>query len=125
MHNPVIFRPPRETLEKVGGFVGCRCTPLKRGVNESKPIRITIKTFLHQSNPGVPPAPTFALLLLLLFSPVLASAQSRNIPAVSKWGRFEHSFKSSVAYSNALQDATLVVTFTSPLGETNEVYGFW
>ena len=28
-------------------------------------------------------------------------------------------------YSNALQDASLRVVFTSPLGETNEVDGFW
>ena len=44
---------------------------------------------------------------------------------VPKWGRFEQSFKSGVLYSNALQDATLTVLFTSPLGETNLVYGFW
>ena len=28
-------------------------------------------------------------------------------------------------YSNAIQDATLTVRFTSPLGETSEVSGFW
>ena len=129
MHNPVISRPQREILERVGGFVGSRCTPLKRGVNEREPIRITIKntikTFSQQSNPCVGLAPSLVLLVLLLSPPALVHAQSKNVPVVSKWGRFEHSFKSSVAYSNALQDAMLVVTFTSPLGETNQVYGFW
>jgi hypothetical protein len=43
----------------------------------------------------------------------------------AKWGRFEQSFRSDILYSNALQDATLMVLFTSPLGETNLVYGFW
>jgi hypothetical protein len=47
------------------------------------------------------------------------------MPVVSKWGRFEHSFQSRLTYSNALQDVTLTVVFKSPLGETNQVYGFW
>src|SRR4051812_2787418 len=50
---------------------------------------------------------------------------AEKVPVVSKWGRFEHSFQSSLSYSNALQDVTLSVVFTSPLGETNQVYGFW
>ncbi len=53
------------------------------------------------------------------------AAAAANPPLVSKWGRFEHEFKSSMVYANALQDATLRVLFTSPLGETNEVDGFW
>jgi hypothetical protein len=44
---------------------------------------------------------------------------------VGQWGRFEQSFKSSVAYDNPFQQCTLQVSFTSPNGETNEVYGFW
>jgi hypothetical protein len=44
---------------------------------------------------------------------------------VSKWGRFEYAFRSSVVYSNALQDVSLRVMFKSPLGETNEVDAFW
>ncbi|MDB6023502.1 MAG: hypothetical protein JWQ04_3359 [Pedosphaera sp.] len=42
-----------------------------------------------------------------------------------KWGRFEQSFKSSVTYANPLEETTLTVTFTSPLGETFKAYGFW
>jgi hypothetical protein len=47
------------------------------------------------------------------------------MPIAPKWSRFEQSFKSDILYSNALQEATLTVLFTSPLGETNLVYGFW
>ena len=54
-----------------------------------------------------------------------AGAESPGLPIVAKWGRFEQAFKSDNLYSNALQDATLTVVFTSPLGETNLVYGFW
>src|SRR5687767_2690082 len=46
-------------------------------------------------------------------------------PVVSKWGRFEQAFESSVKYENPIQNATLTVIFMSPLGETNRVYGFW
>jgi hypothetical protein len=48
-----------------------------------------------------------------------------KMPVVAKWGRFEQAFTSSVAYSNALQDARLTVTFASPLGTTHQVDGFW
>jgi len=65
------------------------------------------------------------VLLILLTLSSCATKGSQNLPVVSKWGRFEHSFQSSVAYSNALQDVTLTVLFTSPLGDTNQVYGFW
>src|SRR5882724_8750659 len=65
-------------------------------------------------------------MLFLLFAVLALSASgSQSLPVVSKWGRFEHSFQSSLTYSNALQDATLTVVFMSPLGETNQVYGFW
>lgn len=65
-------------------------------------------------------------LLLIFFATVAFGAgASQNLPVVSKWGRFEQSFKSAIGYSNALQDVTLSVVFTSPLGETNQVYGFW
>src|SRR5207249_4368756 len=63
--------------------------------------------------------------LLLLYCHLLPAEPSPQMPVVSKWGRFEQSFKSSVAYSHPLQDATLTVIFTSPLGETSQVYGFW
>lgn len=45
--------------------------------------------------------------------------------AVPRWGRFEHSFESSKAYSNPLQEASLTVAFVSPQNETNKVPGFW
>ncbi len=65
----------------------------------------------------------FYLMVLPLI--VSAATQSKKVPTVAKWGRYEQSFKSSVNYSNALQDATLTGVFISPLGETNRVYGFW
>jgi hypothetical protein len=67
------------------------------------------------------------LVMALAFSPLLASvaAESKKMPLVAKWGRFEQSFKSSASYSNALQKARLAVVFTSPAGETNSVEGFW
>ena len=46
-------------------------------------------------------------------------------PTVAKWGRFEHSFESSVNYENPIQQATLEVVFTSPGNVTSKVYGFW
>ena len=63
--------------------------------------------------------------LLLLPAGVQAAAASAKIPIIAKWGRFEQAFRSTVIYSNALQDASLKVQFTSPLGETSEVDGFW
>src|SRR5262249_43609751 len=54
-----------------------------------------------------------------------AAFQSRKVQVVPKWGRFEHSFKSSFLYSNALQDASLTVFLVSPSGETNQIDGFW
>jgi hypothetical protein len=63
--------------------------------------------------------------LLLLPTGLLAATQSPKMPVVPKWSRFEQAFKSAISYSNALQEATLKVQFTSPLGEKVEVYGFW
>jgi len=54
-----------------------------------------------------------------------AATRSKSMPVVPKWERFEHEFKSLAAYPNPLQDVTLTVQFTSPLGETSRVYGFW
>jgi len=48
-----------------------------------------------------------------------------KIIVVPKWGRFEQSFKSGIDYQYPLQQCTLRVTFTSPGGETNTVFGFW
>ena len=63
--------------------------------------------------------------LLLLPAGIPTAAASARIQFVPKWGRFEQAFKSLVIYSNAVQDASLKVVFTSPLGETTEVDGFW
>ena len=63
--------------------------------------------------------------LFLLPAAMPRAAASSKTPVVAKWGRFEQSFRSSVVYSNALQDVSLRVIFKSPLGETNEVDAFW
>src|SRR5262245_32843305 len=54
-----------------------------------------------------------------------AATESAKVSVAPKWTRFEQSFKSSVPYSNPVQQASLQVTFTSPSGKTNNVYGFW
>ncbi|MDB6108806.1 MAG: hypothetical protein JWR69_556 [Pedosphaera sp.] len=66
-----------------------------------------------------------ACLLLWLPASLRAAGDSNTLPLVAKWGRFERSFTSAVAYTNPPQAATLTATFTSPLGETNTVFGFW
>jgi len=66
-----------------------------------------------------------AVCLFLLATAAPWTSASAKPEVVAKWDRFEHSFKSSIAYSNALQEASLRVVFTSPLGETNEVDAFW
>ena len=79
----------------------------------------------------VPRSIHFVLLAILLCAPALpgrlgaAATESSKMPVVPKWDRFETAFKSKVTYENPLQDATLTVRFTSPLGETSQVYGFW
>src|SRR5437868_989167 len=54
-----------------------------------------------------------------------AATQSQKLPVAPKYSRFEQSFKSTLAYANPWQQASLQVTFTSPSGKTNLVYGFW
>ncbi len=66
-----------------------------------------------------------ALCVLAAVPALRGATESEPMAAALKWGRFELTLKSDVFYSNALQDATLTVLFTSPLGETNLVYGFW
>ena len=66
-----------------------------------------------------------ALALLLAPAGVPTAAASAKTPVIAKWGRFEQAFKSSVVYSNAVQEASLTVAFTSPLGDTSEADGFW
>ena len=53
------------------------------------------------------------------------AARAEQLLVVPKWGRFEQAFESTVKYTNALQQATFMVTFVSPLGEYHRVYGFW
>ncbi len=65
------------------------------------------------------------VILLLVPACALTVGASPKLQVVPKWQRFEQVFKSSVVYSNALQDASLTVVFTSPLGDTSEVDGFW
>ena len=68
------------------------------------------------------PARTLALGLCLVLFTGTALAK---VQLVAKWGRFEQSFKSSIHYDAPFQQCTLKVSFISPDGETNEVYGFW
>jgi len=51
--------------------------------------------------------------------------RSETLPLIPKWERFEQAFVSSILYGNPLQQATLTVSFTSPLGERIVVCGFW
>src|SRR5512140_890055 len=64
---------------------------------------------------------------LILGTGPFATAATRGIkmPVVPKWSRFEHVFRSSVAYTNPLQQASLTVMCTSPQGEVSRVSGFW
>jgi hypothetical protein len=62
-------------------------------------------------------------IVALLFSTVAARAEKTF--TVSKWDRAEITLKSSVNYTNAIQESEVRVLFVSPLGETNRVYGFW
>src|SRR5438034_11519148 len=68
---------------------------------------------------------TLAACLFLSLTPSLpAATDSNTLPLVAKWGRFEQSFTSAIAYTNHLPAATLTATFTSPLGESNPLFGF-
>lgn len=48
-----------------------------------------------------------------------------RLTVVPKWDRFEHSFRSSLNYTNAIQSAELRAIFTSPSGNSQMVFGFW
>src|SRR5262245_9618932 len=52
-------------------------------------------------------------------------AEKTTSSTVPCWGRFEQQFSSSVDYANPLQEAILQVTFTSPSGRSQVIYGFW
>jgi hypothetical protein len=68
-------------------------------------------------------------LLVLTSAAALLAAQAAA-PAetvrVERWGRFEASFESFVAYEDPLHDLErFAVRFTSPTGRTRTVAGFW
>jgi len=69
----------------------------------------------------------FCLLssMLLGVFDLRAAAHPKNLPVVPKWERFEHEFSSFADYEHPLQDVRLTVQFTSPLGETTRIDGFW
>jgi hypothetical protein len=69
----------------------------------------------------VPRLGSIALIAILSLLP----AQAKDLPAAPKWQRFELTLKSSVAYTNAFQQAEVRALFVSPRGQTNRVYGFW
>lgn len=52
-------------------------------------------------------------------------AAKRSPDQVPKWQRWELNLKSSVTYTNPIQETDLQVLLISPLGETNRAYGFW
>lgn len=61
----------------------------------------------------------------MLAAALPAAPAADRMELVPKWNRCERAFKSSVAYAHPVQDVSLKVTFTSPLGETAEVDAFW
>jgi hypothetical protein len=67
--------------------------------------------------------PLLAVLLVWLVGD--ESSAKEAVPRVPKWQRWELTLKSSVAYTNPLQQAEMRVLLVSPLGETNRIYGFW
>ena len=68
-----------------------------------------------------------AVIAVCFFLSALSGFGATSVPLLltPKWGRFEQVFKSSALYSNPPLEALLTVSFISPLGETNEVSGFW
>lgn len=69
--------------------------------------------------------PLTLLAALWLLTPDSYCAGKDVISRGPKWQRWELTLKSSVAYTNPVQEAEVRVLFVSPLGETNRVYGFW
>lgn len=70
-------------------------------------------------------AKSISMLVAALFVCASVGGVRAADPLVTKWGRFEQPFESSVNYENPIQQAALNVIFVSPLGETNRVPGFW
>src|ERR1043166_967512 len=68
----------------------------------------------------------FLLVAFCVLPAVLpTTGQAKELPVIAEWSRFEHTFKSSFAYSTPLGAAALSVVITSPSGETRTVNGFW
>jgi hypothetical protein len=66
-----------------------------------------------------------ALVWLGLAVPLFGATRSPKQRIVPNWARFEQAFVSTFEYTNALQEANFKAVFTSPLGETGTVDGFW
>jgi hypothetical protein len=67
-----------------------------------------------------------AALFWLIMGPVgNQAAAAEKLNPVPKWSRFERTFKSTIKYANAPQQAELRVVFTSPSGQSTIVDGFW
>jgi hypothetical protein len=66
----------------------------------------------------------YCLLFAASLSVVLPLG-AETTPVISKWSRFEKSFKSLVTYADPLREATFTVLFTAPDGRTIHAYGFW
>jgi hypothetical protein len=58
----------------------------------------------------------------LVFATALRAAPP---PLAAKYGRFEQAFRSPANYANPVQDVVLSAVFTSPMGDTTKVNGFW
>ncbi|MGC8742640.1 MAG: DUF4038 domain-containing protein [Verrucomicrobiia bacterium] len=63
-----------------------------------------------------------AIFLFLIFT---GCQSSKSVVVVPRWDKYECVLKSSIKYTNPVQQATLTATFVSPLGEKRTVYGFW
>ena len=72
-------------------------------------------------------APLAALLLSLPFfcAVLLTGAPPASAASVATYGRFEQALESASPYANPLQEASLLVTFTAPGGQTFKIPGFW
>jgi hypothetical protein len=51
--------------------------------------------------------------------------RNNTVVSIPQWSRFERQFTSEVDYPNPFQEVVLRVTFTSPSGRSQTLYGFW
>ncbi|MCF7669295.1 MAG: DUF4038 domain-containing protein [Verrucomicrobia bacterium] len=54
-----------------------------------------------------------------------STGREEAVTVISKWGRFEQAFRSTVEYANPIQTVDFKVKFVSPMGEERVVDGFW